>query len=78
MSSRSTRVKKIGPTQYKHVFLYQETIGTKSGKYLYCARVQSLKHISYHQDIHSAAVKVDKVLIENGRQPVNVLKKVEK
>ena len=70
------RLKKIGTTEYKNVSVYQEFYGLRPGKIVYRASIHKLKHLSYHDDVHSAAKKIDEVLIKHGLSPVNVLKKI--
>jgi hypothetical protein len=63
---------RVGKTQYKYVseYLYDDET-------MYLASITSLKWLKVCKDIRDAAKCVDLKLIEVGKQPVNILKRVE-
>ena len=61
-------IKRIGSTKYKYVS--EMEIG---GKRRYHARIASLLWGKYFDDLRDAAKAVDIKMIEQGREPINIL-----
>ena len=62
---------RVGKTQYKYVseYLYDDET-------MYLSSIPSVRWLKVCKDISDAAKCVDLKLIEIGRQPVNILKRV--
>jgi len=65
----------IGGSQYKYV---RKKLNEITNKVYYAAevsKVSNIKHYSIHETEREAAIAVDKAFIQNGKDPVNILKR---
>lgn len=68
---------KLRTSESGYFYVYKVKGGHRSigTKIQYRAKVSFLKYESHHTSEKEAAIAVDKILIKNGYEPINVLKK---
>lgn len=69
-SIRGKKFKRLGKTKYKYVYIVSfdnvETYRAELSKYKFCKCFDNMR---------DAAIAVDKKLLENNKEPVNILKR---
>ena len=67
---KGKKMKRLGKTDYKYVYIV-----SYDGVKTYSAEIPAFRFCKCFPDIRDAAVAVDKKLMENGKDPVNIFKK---
>lgn len=67
---RTKRMKRIGPTRYKYVYIV-----SYDGVLTYRAELAKYHYMKCFAIAKDAALAIDKKLLENNQDPVNILKR---
>ena len=72
INTKNRNIKRLGKTMYKYVYLI-----SYNGVETYSVEMPMYKYYKPFENLREAAIAVDKKLIENEREPINILKIVK-
>ena len=72
INTKNRNIKRLGKTMYKYVYLI-----SYNGVETYSVEMPMYKYYKPFENLREAAIAVDKKLIENNREPINILKTVK-